>query len=155
MDLRYLAVICNLTGSRRHSTMKQLFYLFTMFDAYLVQCYFPSVLDRGQEWRSPLYRCLQCQSYHALQHSHNGLGPWTLQVTKRNQSFEKHEQLHVIFAVLLILGTLICQWKFCLKSKALLKYTAGWWVQLIFRPHSVCSCLYMCLLHVFPIVLVN
>lgn len=44
---------------------------------------FSSVPDGGQERRGPLHRRVQRQSHHALQHSHHGLGSWTVQVNQK------------------------------------------------------------------------
>lgn len=44
------------------------------------QRFIPPVPDGGQQRRGPLYWRDKRQSHHALQHSHHGLGLWTLQV---------------------------------------------------------------------------
>lgn len=53
-----------------------------------VRFLFPPVPDGGQRRGGPLYRRDKRQSHHALQHSHHGLGLWTLQVSNTQITVE-------------------------------------------------------------------
>lgn len=105
--------------------------------------------DGGQQRRGALYRRDKRQSYYALQHSHHGLGLWTLQVSNTQLMVKtgnhNNNQVLLLFFCMCLHSSSRC-WQFALARMSITWQTH---TRLVFLTHVCSNLLQLSLLQSF------